>query len=140
GQAPATAAAPAPAPAPAPASSAPDSTGTELLRFDSSRPEIRSYIDQLVAQGFDRDHLTALLGAAEPQPRVVDAISRPIEKTLQWWEYRARVLTPARIDAGVQLWHEHKELLDQVATEYEVPPEYLVAVLGVETQYGRITG
>ena len=117
-----------------------ESTTTELLRFDPSRPEIRAYIDQLAAQGFDRERVTALLGAAEPQSRVIDAISRPIEKTLQWWEYRARVLTPARVDAGVQLWHEHKELLDQVATQYEISPEYLVAVLGVETQYGRITG
>ncbi len=109
-------------------------------RFDLSRPEIRSFIDQLVAQGLDRDQLTAVLGAAEPQGRVIDAMTRPAEKTLQWWEYRARVLTPARIEAGVQLWHEHKELLDQIALEYQVPPEYLIAVLGVETQYGRVTG
>ena len=108
--------------------------------FDLSRPEIRSFIDQLVAQGLDRDQLTAVLSAAEPQGRVIDAMTRPVEKTLQWWEYRARVLTPARIEAGVQLWHEHKELLDQIALEYQVPPEYLIAVLGVETQYGRVTG
>ena len=94
----------------------------------------------LVAQGFTRDRLTALFAAAEPQPRIIDAISRPAEKTLQWWEYRARVLTPERIDAGVQLWREHKELLDQIAIEYQVSPEYLIAVLGVETRYGRVTG
>jgi membrane-bound lytic murein transglycosylase B len=131
---------PTPAPVEAPAPAATESGGAELLRFDASRPEIHAYIDQLAAQGFDRQHVTALLAAAEPQQRIVDAISRPVEKTLQWWEYRARVLTPARIDAGVQLWRDHKELLDQVAMQYEVPPEYLVAVLGVETQYGRITG
>ena len=108
--------------------------------FDLSRPEIHSYIDQLVAQGFDRVRVTALLGAAEPQQKILDAISRPAEKTLQWWEYRTRVLTQERIDGGVQLWHDHKELLDQVAIEYQVPPEYLVAVLGVETRYGRVTG
>jgi membrane-bound lytic murein transglycosylase B len=108
--------------------------------FDLNRPEIRSFIDQLVAQGLDRDQLTAALSAAEPQGRVIDAMTRPAEKTLQWWEYRARVLTSARIEAGVQLWHEHKELLDQIALEYQVPPEYLIAVLGVETQYGRVTG
>jgi membrane-bound lytic murein transglycosylase B len=108
--------------------------------FDLSRPEIRSYIDQLVAQGFDRVRVSALLGAAEPQQKILDAISRPAEKTLQWWEYRTRVLTQERIDAGVQLWHDHKELLDQVAIEYQVPPEFLIAVLGVETRYGRVTG
>jgi len=108
--------------------------------FDLSRPEIHSYIEQLVTQGYDRARVTALLGAAEPQPKIIDAISRPAEKTLQWWEYRARVLTQERIDAGVQLWHDHKELLDQVALQYQVSPEYLVAVLGVETRYGRVTG
>ncbi len=108
--------------------------------FDLSRPEIHSYIDQLVTQGFDRNRLKALLGAAEPQQKILDAISRPAEKTLQWWEYRTRVLTQERIDAGVQLWHDHKELLDQVALEYQVSPEYLIAVLGVETRYGHVTG
>lgn len=129
-----------PAVPPAAAPSAADTAGIDFSHFDQSRPEIRSYIDQLVAQGFTRDRLTALIAAAEPQPRIIDAISRPAEKTLQWWEYRARVLTPERIDAGVQLWREHKELLDQIAIEYQVSPEYLIAVLGVETRYGRVTG
>jgi len=132
--------APAAAPAPLPAPSAAEASGIDFSHFDLSRPEIHSYIDQLVAQGFNRDRLTTLFGAAEPQSRIIDAISRPAEKTLQWWEYRARVLTQERIDAGVQLWHEHKELLDQIAIEYQVSPEYLIAVLGVETRYGRVTG
>jgi membrane-bound lytic murein transglycosylase B len=108
--------------------------------FDTTRPEIRSFIDALVAQGFDREALTSLLAAAEPQPRIIDAMTRPAEKTLQWWEYRARLITSARIEAGAQLWREHRELLDAIASEYQVSPEYLIAVLGVETQYGRITG
>lgn len=54
--------------------------------FDLSRPEIRSFIDQLVAQGLDRNQLTAVLSAAEPQGRIIDAMTRPAEKTLQWWE------------------------------------------------------
>jgi membrane-bound lytic murein transglycosylase B len=42
-----------------------------------------------------------------------------------------------RIDAGAALWREHRELLGQVAFERQVPPEYVVAILGVETLYGR---
>jgi membrane-bound lytic murein transglycosylase B len=130
------------APPPLPASPPPaaEYSVVDHSHFDLSRPEIHSYIEQLVTQGFGRDGVMALLGAAEPQQKILDAISRPAEKTLQWWEYRARVLTPERIDAGVQLWHEHKELLDQVAMQYQVSPEYLIAVLGVETRYGRVTG
>ncbi len=111
-----------------------------VAHFDTSRPEIRSFIDQLVAQGFERAGLKALFAAAEPQPHIIDAMTHPAEKTFQWWEYRARFITSPRIEAGAQLWREHKELLDQVASEYQVAPEYLIAVLGVETQYGRITG
>jgi membrane-bound lytic murein transglycosylase B len=113
---------------------------SEPSRFDLSRPDIRAYIDQAVSQGVDRDQLLKLLAAAEPQQKIIDAISRPAEKTLQWWEYRQRMLTTPRIEAGAQLWREHKELLDQIAVEYQVPPEILVAVLGVETQYGHVTG
>jgi membrane-bound lytic murein transglycosylase B len=109
-------------------------------RFDLSRPEIQSFLDQLVAQGLNRAQMTTVLAAAEAQPKIIESMDRPAEKTLQWWEYRARMLTPLRIDGGAQLWHDHKELLDRVAIEYQVAPEYLVAVLGVETQYGRTTG
>jgi membrane-bound lytic murein transglycosylase B len=109
-------------------------------RFDLTRPEIQGFIDQLVSQGLDRNWVTAALAAAESQPKIIDAMSRPAEKTLQWWEYRAHMLTALRIEGGVQLWLEHKELLDRIAIEYQVPPEYLVAVLGVETLYGHSTG
>jgi membrane-bound lytic murein transglycosylase B len=112
----------------------------EPSRFDLNRADIRAYIEQAVAQGVDRAQLMSLLAAAEPQQKIIDAIGKPAEKTLQWWEYRARMLTGLRIEAGAQLWREHKELLDQIALEYQVAPEYLIAVLGVETQYGRVTG
>jgi membrane-bound lytic murein transglycosylase B len=67
-------------------------------------------------------------------------MNRPIEKIAPWWEYRARFVTPERIDDGVQFWGDHKESLERAAATYQVPPEYIVAILGVETQYGRVTG
>jgi len=112
----------------------------EPAHFDLARPDIRAYIEQAVTLGVDRVRLMSLLSAAEPQQKIIDAITKPAEKTLQWWEYRARMLTPLRIEAGATLWREHKELLDRIAVEYQVAPEYLIAVLGVETQYGRVTG
>jgi membrane-bound lytic murein transglycosylase B len=128
------------APSSAPAAPLPPAPILEPAHFDLTRADIRAYIEQAVAQGVDRSQLMALLAAAEPQQKIIDAITKPAEKTLQWWEYRARMLTPLRIEAGAALWREHKELLDQIALEYRVAPEYLVAVLGVETQYGRVTG
>jgi membrane-bound lytic murein transglycosylase B len=133
-------AATAPTTAPAAAPTPTPTTAADLADFDPSRPEIRAYIKAAGARGLTRAQIIAALTAAEPQPQIIDAMNRPAEKTMQWWEYRARMLTPGRIEAGARLWREHKELLDQIAIEYQVPPEYLIAVLGVETQYGRITG
>jgi membrane-bound lytic murein transglycosylase B len=121
-------------------SSAPRAAGAAERHFDLTRTDIQQYVDQAVASGLQRDQVVSALQAAEPQPQIIDAMSHPLEKTLEWWEYRARMVTPERIAAGVQLWREHKELLDQIATEYQVPPEYLVGLLGVETRYGRTTG
>ena len=133
--APAAAGAPAPAPATAPAAPI-----IEHGHFDLARAEIQSFVDQVAAQGLDRNQVTSILATAEAQPKIIESMEKPAEKTLQWWEYRARMLTPLRIDGGAQLWREHKELLDRIAIEYQVAPEYLLAVLGVETQYGRTTG
>jgi membrane-bound lytic murein transglycosylase B len=117
--------------------------GHELVagsHLDVSRPDVAAFIDQLVAQGFDRAQLSATLAQAEPQPRVLEAITKPAEVTLQWWEYRARFLTSERIDAGARLWLEHRELLDQIALRWQVPPQYLLAVVGAESYFGRTTG
>ncbi len=110
-------------------------------RFDLSQPEIRAFI-KAVAQ---RDHLSRrrvrrLLARAQPLPQIIDAMNRPAERVLQWWEYRRLFLTEQRIEQGVEFWQAHRSTLERVAAEQGVPPEYLVAILGCETFYGRITG
>jgi membrane-bound lytic murein transglycosylase B len=59
---------------------------------------------------------------------------------LAWWEYRNRFLTEKRIADGVRFWNEHRAVLDKVSSERGVPAEYLVAIMGVETVYGNVTG
>jgi membrane-bound lytic murein transglycosylase B len=108
--------------------------------FDVKRPEIQAFIAEQAKAGVDATALTALLASAVPQPKIVEAMERPAEKALQWFEYRARFLSDERIAGGVALWHEHRELLDVVAAREQVSPQYLLAIIGVETFYGRITG
>lgn len=110
-------------------------------RFDLQRPEIRQFVSEAAARNaLKEDDIYRLLGNAEPQPKILEAMSRPAEKVLPWFEYRKQFLTAQRIREGTQFWEQHRELLDRVATERGVPPEYIVAILGVETFYGRITG
>lgn len=81
----------------------------------------------------------ALLQAAEYQPAIIEAISRPAEAK-PWFVYRPIFITEARIDAGAKFFEEHRELLGRVQAQSQVPAEYVVAIIGVETFYGRITG
>lgn len=67
-------------------------------------------------------------------------MEQPPEKTLTWWQYRARFVTDDRVNTGRRFLKEHKNLLDQIGREYGVPREDLVAILGIETNYGQSTG
>jgi membrane-bound lytic murein transglycosylase B len=109
--------------------------------FDTRRPAIAAFIDREVARdGFARAELVTLLSSARPRPELGAAMKHPIEKTLPWWQYRARFITNGRIAAGARFWQEHRALLESVALEQGVPPEVLVAILGMETNYGESTG
>jgi membrane-bound lytic murein transglycosylase B len=114
---------------------------TPADRFDLSRPEIKTFIDE-VAQRNDlkKRDLRKLLAKAEPQPKIIEMITKPAERVSPWWEYRERFLTEERIALGVQLWLDHRLELEDIAKAHGVPPEYIIAIIGVETKYGRITG
>ncbi len=109
--------------------------------FDLSRPEIRSFIASAARQPpLTRARVLRILRRARPQPGVIDRITRPAETVLPWWQYRANFLSAQRIDEGVRFWQAHRQVLESVARDTGVAPEYIVAILGCETAYGRITG
>jgi membrane-bound lytic murein transglycosylase B len=110
-------------------------------RFDLKRPEIVAFVHEAAAHdGLDARDVRKLLKDAQPQAKIIDIMNRPIEKVAPWWEYRERFLTPERIADGTQFYLDHRQALEQAASVYQVPPEYIVAILGVETHYGRNTG
>lgn len=82
----------------------------------------------------------ALLAEAKYQESIITAISRPAEKTKPWKDYRPIFMTAKRRDDGIAFYRENRALLDQVGHDTGVPPEIIVAIIGVETSYGRITG
>jgi membrane-bound lytic murein transglycosylase B len=124
--------APAPVPVAVDASSGP---------FDLTRPDIQAFIDEVVSRnGFSREAVTGWLSQGVRQPRILEAISRPAERVSPWWQYRANFLTERRIDEGVQFWEQHRERLDRAEAETGVSAAHIVAIIGVETFYGRIAG
>jgi membrane-bound lytic murein transglycosylase B len=89
--------------------------------------------------GFDRQEVTALLNQTEFRDDIIKAITRPAEAK-PWHQYRPIFLKPERIAGGVKFWQENEGLLYEVASDYGVPPEIIVAIIGVETRYGDYTG
>ncbi|HEV2524731.1 MAG TPA: lytic murein transglycosylase, partial [Gammaproteobacteria bacterium] len=61
-------------------------------------------------------------------------------EALPWYRYRDTIVTEKRIKEGVQFWTEHKDLLKKAEEKFGVPAEIIVAILGLETSYGKITG
>jgi len=99
------------------------------------------FIDEMVTRhGFDRAEVTRILYRAEYRKPIIEAMSRPAEKRLNWTEYRNIFVTPSRIDGGVKFWRDHVDTLEDAEKRFGVPPEIIVAILGVETRYGGFTG
>jgi membrane-bound lytic murein transglycosylase B len=113
----------------------------ETARFDA-REDVRAFVAQMTAEhGFDAVELMGLFRQARHEPAVIRSISPPTDPSVRSWRrYRARYLDRTRIDSGLAFWRRHREALRLAEDRYGVPPQIVVAVIGVETVYGRITG
>lgn len=106
----------------------------------SARKEVRQFITEMVQEhGFDAAELNRLFSKTEYKQSIIDAITRPAESK-PWYQYRPIFLTDSRIKQGVAFWAEHATTLARAEREYGVPAAIIVAILGVETRYGRNTG
>ena len=102
---------------------------------------MKKFVKRMVKEhGFDRDHLKLLFKQVEVQSSVLKAIRTPAERKKKWFEYRPIFLTDARISEGIAYWQEHQQVLLDAEQNYGVPSEIIVAIIGVETFYGRLTG
>ena len=116
-------------------------TSPPAWSLDTSRLEVQAFVAELVKKdGFDQAYVTAVFSGIESKQSILDAMGRPAEKVKPWFEYRSIFLTPRRISAGVDFFHEHEARLRQITAKTGVPAEIIVAILGVETFYGTRTG
>ena len=90
--------------------------------------------------GLTEAEIEGWLSKATYQQSIVNAMSRPAERVKPWKDYRPIFITDARIAGGRRFLAEHREALQKVEDDTGVPKQYIVAIIGVETAYGRITG
>ncbi len=92
------------------------------------------------AEGISQRTLASALDGLQPLPRVIELDRRQPEFTETFWNYLDKRVTPSRIQQGRRLLKRHQALLERIERRYGVPPRYLVAFWGLETNFGRYLG
>jgi membrane-bound lytic murein transglycosylase B len=105
--------------------------------FDQWLLELRA---EAAAKGVSEEILNAALEGLKPNPRIIELDRSQPEFTLTFQEYLDRVVPEARITAGKERLVTHKDLLQQVATKYGVQPRFIVALWGIESDFGQKAG
>jgi len=105
------------------------------------RPEVQSFIAEMAARhGFVARELEQLFGRARFDPDVIRLITPKPQGERSWQAYRANFLNERRIRAGEDFWSRNAAPLAQAEARFGVPPEVIVAIIGIETEFGRNTG
>lgn len=92
------------------------------------------------AAGIGPAVLDRAFAGLRPNPRVIELDRSQPEFTLTWDQYRARIVSDARIARGRTLFAQHRPLLDRVAARYGVPAGIIMGIWGLESNYGQSTG
>jgi membrane-bound lytic murein transglycosylase B len=95
--------------------------------------------DMAERHGFARPVLERAFRETKFLASIIRAMDAP-STALPWHVFRTRHVNDARIAGGLKFWNEHADVLERAAANYRVPPEIIVATIGIETLYGRNTG
>jgi membrane-bound lytic murein transglycosylase B len=107
----------------------------------AERPEVQAFIREVSARhGFAEQELLSLFSRVQRTEPILEAIQPPPPKERSWDEYRGNFVNSSRIAAGKGFWKTHRRALARAERRYGVPAEYNVAIIGIETFYGRNAG
>ena len=103
--------------------------------------QAQTFVEYMVTEhNFNREEMQGLMREAKRKESILKAIKRPAEKAKPWYEYREIFLTSSRIRGGVEFWDRNAEALKAAEEKFGVPPELIVAIIGVETRFGGNMG
>jgi membrane-bound lytic murein transglycosylase B len=105
------------------------------------RGDVRAYAAEVAAEtGSPRRDVERWFAAARFQPKIVAAMDRPLLEPPKWFTYAPSFLAPERVEGGVKFWRDNAGTLERAQAEFGVPAEIIVAIIGIETYYGRFGG
>ncbi|WP_394204613.1 lytic murein transglycosylase B [Shewanella waksmanii] len=90
-------------------------------------------------QGFEQADIQQFFDNAQYEQKVIDAITTPWEAK-PWHQYYPIFLTDKRLEKGLAFWREHQQVITKAADEFNVDPQIIVAIIGIETFYGGYMG
>jgi membrane-bound lytic murein transglycosylase B len=107
----------------------------------AQRDDVRAYAAEVAVEtGLPRRDVERWFAAARFQPKIVAAMDRPLLEPPKWFTYAPPFLTAERVDGGVKFWRDNADALERAQNEFGVPAEIIVAIIGIETYYGRYSG
>ena len=118
-------------------------TGSALAQEDAAesfaewRDGVRS---EALSLGISAATFDAAFAGVEPIPRVIELDRSQPEVTLTFAQYVERVVPESRVAKGRELLAKHRDLLEPIGRTYGVPPRFIVALWGIETNFGQYLG
>lgn len=112
--------------------------------FGAGQADFQQWLEgvrqEALGEGVSKAVLDRAFHRLKPIPRVIELDRSQPEFKLTLDQYLKRVVTDKTVWDGQQLYREHRNLLEKLSRQYGVPPQYIVALWGIETRYGRVTG
>ena len=111
---------------------------------ETVRPDFPQFIEkmkeQALANGVSAATVDAALTGLEPLEVVVERDRTQAETVLTIDQYLQRRLTRQFVRTAVERGREHRRTLAAISKKYEVPTGVIVAIWGMESNFGRFTG
>ncbi len=104
-----------------------------------SYPAMQRFIQHMVETGFSKNYLVQTFSNIKRDERILSLVNSPAEGK-PWSQYRPIFITEDRIRSGLGFWNRHESAIKAASQQFGVDPEVIVAIIGVETFYGRNTG
>ncbi|MBM7036557.1 lytic murein transglycosylase [Vibrio ulleungensis] len=107
-------------------------------------PEFNQYVSELkkeaIAKGYSQEFVDQAFSDVTFRPRAVQADKNQPEKKLTLEEYLPRAVPNWKVKQANELFQEHYVELNRIGKQYDVQPRFIVALWGVESNFGRLQG
>jgi membrane-bound lytic murein transglycosylase B len=118
---------------------------TSVLRAQDARPSFSEFLAgvraEAISNGISESTVdTALATVTEPETKVIERDRTQAETVLPLDKYIARQLKPRFIRRAREMYQRHERVLKEVSARYGVPPGIIVAVWGIESNFGQFSG